>query len=342
MQKILIRFFLWCLSWVYMLAVFVRKLSYKTRLKKTYQLPGITISVGNIAVGGTGKSPIVIELARYLIEQGHRPAVLTRGYKSGIKPEEFAILRNGSIQNSNFGIRNIYADEAMMQSKELFDVPIIIGRRRYQAAMWYLDICKEKPTHWILDDGFQHLQVQRSVDIVLLDAVEPLSDEKLLPLGHLRESKKALCRADVIIFTRCKKSFPSDVMMAEVKNISQAPLFFVPFEYGELSLISLDQYDVLKQNPRAEIAVLVGVAKPDEVIDYLVAIGKNIRHVIKVSDHQRFPLLAVKERIAGCSAVVTTAKDYWREPEIFHKINIPTYILPLSLKTAKLCFSSIL
>ena len=147
----------------------MRNLLYDRAFLKARRLPAKVISVGNIMVGGTGKSPMVIALARYYQSRGERVAILTRGYRSRLKSRDYIVLKNGAFQMGSTYIEESGADEALMQSFLLVDVPVIVGARRFAAAVEFLRNTpnSQHPTIYILDDGFQHRKIARDLDIAI-------------------------------------------------------------------------------------------------------------------------------------------------------------------------------
>ena len=198
-QKILatpLRFLLIPLSWLYRASVQLRDILYTRGIFKARKLPCRVISVGNIVVGGTGKTPAVIAIAKNLQREGMRVAVLLRGYKRRVR-EKMTIVSDGE---------KVYAspiesgDEADMMAKHLSGVPIIVGKCRYLTGQVALE--RFKVDVLLLDDGFQHRQLARDVDILTIPATHPFGNpEKLLPAGTLREPLTALRRADLILLT---------------------------------------------------------------------------------------------------------------------------------------------
>jgi len=167
----------------YRLVISLRNMSFDLGLRKPATLPCPVISVGNLTTGGTGKTPMVIELAKRLIERGSHPAVLLRGYRAQGDPGG--------------------GDEAMMLAGELgSSVPVQPNPNRATAAD---RVIEKHPTTsvFLLDDGFQHRQVHRDLDIVLIDATRPFGFDRLLPRGLMREPEGNLSRADSVILTRC-------------------------------------------------------------------------------------------------------------------------------------------
>ena len=196
-----IRFLLIPLSWLYGLIVWIRHRLYAVGVFKARRLPCRVISVGNIAVGGTGKTPAVIAIAKRLQRENVRVAILLRGYKRASR-ELVTIVSDGERVCATL---KESGDEAYMLARHLNGIPIVVGRQRYQAGRVALE--RFDVDVLLLDDGFQHRQLARDVDILTVPAysVTPehpfRSREKLLPAGSLREPWTALRRADIILLT---------------------------------------------------------------------------------------------------------------------------------------------
>lgn len=184
------------LKHVYTAIVSLRNTCYTRGIFQTRRLPCTVISVGNIVVGGTGKTPAVIAIAKQLQADGVRVAILLRGYKRQSR-EKITIVTDGE---KRFCTAAESGDEADMMARLLPGIPIIVGRHRYAAGQ--LAITRFKSEVLLLDDGFQHRQLHRDVDIVTIDATRPFDTGQLLPAGTLREPVTALSRADIILLTR--------------------------------------------------------------------------------------------------------------------------------------------
>ncbi len=184
------------LKHVYTAIVSLRNTCYTRGIFQARRLPCTVISVGNIVVGGTGKTPAVIAIAKQLQADGLRVAVLLRGYKRQSR-EKITIVTDGE---KRFCTAAESGDEADMMARLLPGIPIIVGRHRYAAGQ--LAITRFKSEVLLLDDGFQHRQLHRDVDIVTIDATRPFDTGQLLPVGTLREPVTALRRADIILLTR--------------------------------------------------------------------------------------------------------------------------------------------
>ena len=198
-QRILatpLRFLLIPLSWLYRASVQLRNILYTYGVFKARRLPCRVISVGNIVVGGTGKTPAVIAIAKHFQRKGIRVAILLRGYKRRVR-EKVTIVSDGEKVSAS-AIES--GDEAYMMARHLSGVPILVGKCRYLAGQVALE--RFEVDVLLLDDGFQHRQLARDVDILTIPATHPFGiSEKLLPAGTLREPPSALRRADLILLT---------------------------------------------------------------------------------------------------------------------------------------------
>ncbi|MES2744304.1 MAG: tetraacyldisaccharide 4'-kinase [Bdellovibrionota bacterium] len=321
-----LRILLWPLSYLYQGVVRIRRNWYERGFFSSFPLSGTVISIGNIEAGGTGKSPLTLELCRILKEQGAKPVILTRGYKSGLSSDESSVLLDQKVILQPQNTVNFVADEARMQAALLKDVPIILGRDRYSAAKRYLENFPN-PTHWILDDGFQHQRIKRDIDIVLLDAKRPLDNGHCLPAGLLRESQHALKKADWVIFTRSETGYP-DQEIKEYLNGFRVPWSSVAFLSGSPAPIRSD-LPAWQSIPSWTLAL--GVAKPDRVESGIRHLGLNVAHRITVADHEIFDKKSLAECLKSSDALLTTEKDYWREKQYFDLLDKPVYLIPLSI-----------
>jgi tetraacyldisaccharide 4'-kinase len=162
--------------------------------KKIFKVP--VISVGNLSFGGTGKTPTIVWLADWLIERGLTPVVLTRGYKGQLEHSSGLLKSGQKFRLNPFD----YGDEPLMISNKMKKGAVIVGKKRASNLIKYFS--DVQPDVVLLDDGFQHLQIFRSYNIVLFDATMSLNLYKVAPLGYLREGMTALKDADAIIISR--------------------------------------------------------------------------------------------------------------------------------------------
>src|ERR1700722_20183330 len=207
---------LWPLSLVYGAIARIRALGYRKKILRQRRLDGVVISIGNLTVGGTGKTPMVLWIAERLLAEGKSVAILTRGYRGknvGAAPSNLETSAGSEIPSTS--------DEVQLLRSRLGDRVLFgVGPDRYKngaalagrGAKWF-----------ILDDGFQHLQLARDVNIVLIDASKPFGGGHLLPAGRLREPRSALQRADLIVITRSSRA---PAIESVVHHYSNAPIFY--------------------------------------------------------------------------------------------------------------------
>ncbi|MBW1824898.1 MAG: tetraacyldisaccharide 4'-kinase, partial [Deltaproteobacteria bacterium] len=203
---------LYLIALFYRLLIQLRHTSYKTGVLKSYSLPCLVISVGNVTMGGTGKTPMVIYLAQVFKEKGMKTAVLSRGYK-GKSPEKVAMVSNG--ERILLNARDA-GDEPFLLSKALPGIPVIIGRDRVLSGQYALE--HFSPETILLDDGFQHLKLKRDVDILLIDLQYGFGNGHLLPRGILREPLNNLNRAHLFLLTKRTDSHDDKAIVEKIKS----------------------------------------------------------------------------------------------------------------------------
>ena len=250
------------------------------------RLSGIVVSIGNLSVGGTGKTPMVIWLAEKLAATGKRLGILTRGYKGGRRESDEVALMRARLGN---------------------DIPIGVGADRYSRG---LELARSGVEWFILDDGFQHLRLARDADIVLVDGTVPLESGLLLPAGSLRERPAALGRADVLVVTRTRRA---PEIEAEVRKNSQAPIFYAwPRLVG---CCRLDAGETATQQPvTGPVYAFCGLGNPGAFFTDLerwrfTLAGRAVfpdHHAYSRADVERLEARAQRARAA---ALVTTEKD---------------------------------
>lgn len=292
---------------------------------RSKQLPGRVISIGNVVVGGTGKSPITIAFAKRILERGGRPVILARGYGSGLKAHESMVLRGGQIIWQSHRRSMHPSDEGLMQSMALPEVFCVLGPNRYDAANAFLRRLPkdEYPTHWLLDDGFQHRQIARNADVVLVDAQNPLGSGRLLPSGNLREPPEALSRADLIIATRAMGHGDTNKVEEQLRPYYSGPVLAVEFE------TTLPEYDPAIHAPSLVVA---GIAKPERFLQKIRDLGVLVGDCLWFADHQKICTRRLQRALASCRSIITTSKDYWRDPEVFAQCNKSVLIADLKAK----------
>lgn len=271
------------LSRLYRLVTDIRNRLYDTGILPSRRAHVPVVSIGNIEVGGTGKTPFTVALARELAGRGFRPAIVTRGYKGRMK---------GVVHVSPDHDFKDVGDEALFMAKTS-GVPVIKSPDRFEGAEY-----AQRELHAdlvLLDDGFQHRRCRRNLDIVLVSG--DVSREELLPSGRLRESAESLKRADIIVRT---KGSAGGGITAELVPSS---LLDASGRMHGLSL--LDGKRVL---------AVCGIARPDHFNETLQRLGARV-DAFSFRDHHRYTLREIgkiRARAKGCDLIVTTEKDMVR------------------------------
>lgn len=291
-------------SLVYEVAVRGYHALYDRGLQKPVRLPVPVISVGNLVVGGTGKTPVVLALTEYLRDQGLRPAVLTRGYGGTRK----GLLRDGCwASGETAGLEA--GDEPWLLSRRLSGVTIGVDPDRSRAASEIL--AHEQIGVFVLDDGFQHRRLARDLNVLLLDARSPFGNGRLLPAGPLREPPQATNRADILLVTGLTDT-------GRVPDGSQrAILRIAPHRPMLRTYLVLDAFESLRGEPRPRpegpVFLAAGIARPERFRTFLNAHGLQTAGVRWFADHHAFTraeIDAVEREAARLgAALVTTAKD---------------------------------
>jgi tetraacyldisaccharide 4'-kinase len=332
------RAILWLPAKLYELAVRLRIAAYETNYLTAKKIGAFVISVGNITLGGTGKTPIVNYIARYLAREDRSVAILTRGYgrqstgRRILNDSRKPTQHNSSEPYSEFG------DEPVMLARALPEIPIIIDKHRYEAGVWAkqtLDV-----DILILDDGYQHLAVARDLNILLLDATDPFGQFEMVPFGRLREPLYALNRADVVIITRANRPFDQAQTLSIIKHICGDKVPVLYFYSAIVTLCHFSTKDVYDANQFVgwNVMVMCGIGNPQAFSEDVMQIGLNIVAEQFFADHHAFTqedLDKVIEtaRLAGADAIITTEKDAIRLENLRYAEDMPIYVAQLELQS---------
>jgi tetraacyldisaccharide 4'-kinase len=307
-------------AWVFRVGVSCRSAAYRRGWLKTRHLHRPVVSVGNLTAGGTGKTPFVAYLAGRLLSRERKPAILTRGYRRESRAEILVIepARGRAPDPRAVG------DEPAMLARQLPDVPIVVSGDRYRAGL----AAEERfqvDTH-ILDDGFQHLRLARTLDIVLLDAMENY-DAGLLPAGRLREPLSELARAQVVVLARtlensgrpvngdAQRRAPADRIEAMARRWApEARVFRAQTELAGLRTVLEGVRKDAADFVNLPSFAFCGVGNPQAFFQDLRRWGFHLVGQKIFSDHHRYAPkeLAGLEETAhalGAQAILTTEKD---------------------------------
>lgn len=293
------------LSGVYGRATALRRAWYGRHPDRTRRLERPVISVGNLVVGGSGKTPLVATLARLLAAAGERPAVLSRGYGRLDVADGVVVVSDGDrvlVPPAQSG------DEPAMLARTLPGVPVLVSRERYLAGR--LAERRFGCTLHLLDDGFQHLQLARDADLLVVSAVD--LSERLLPAGRLREPLLAARAADALLVPGTDEDVD-----AVMRGTGVETAFRVTVRHHDPRLITSDPQrigDDLCRPPARPVVAVAGIARPERFFAALRALGWTIGRELVFRDHHWFTArdIARIEQAAfsaGANLIVTTEKD---------------------------------
>lgn len=281
------------------------------------------ISVGNLAVGGRGKTPVVAALARLLHGWGERPAILSRGYRRARPTDDIVVVRDAEHLRAGLAESG---DEPYMLARELPGCCVLVHTRRYLAGS-YAESQLECTVH-LLDDGFQHVQLARDVNLVLLTLDDVVRGE-VLPAGRLREPLSALAHADAIIAVDTTAS----QMTLALGRHGERPVFEAHRHLGPPRPLSgVTDFTRLVGEP---VLLLTAIAAPERVLHDMTTAGWQVVHHVAYRDHHPFTaadVRAVEAAVAthGARAVVTTAKDAVKL-ERWLPLTVPVAVVPVEV-----------
>ncbi len=318
---------------------------YRTGLFRHHTLGCQVISVGNLTVGGTGKTPIVETFARALQKQGRRVAILSRGYKSAAPPFWFRLkdrLQGGGLLPPRVvsdGQRLLLdstqsGDEPFMLASNLSNVAVVVDKNRVKAgrhAIRHLG-CDTL----ILDDGFQYLALKHRLDIVLVDRTNPFGNRHVLPRGILREPVRNIRRASYIFITKATGDGSTDLKQqlralnptAEIIECRHCARYLQDVFSGERKPLTMLQ--------GLPIAAISGIAAPKGFENELIRLGAKVLYHKRYADHHRYEQQEIIDLInkslqRGAQAIVTTEKDAVRFPNIERR-DLPMYFLRVEIE----------
>jgi tetraacyldisaccharide 4'-kinase len=303
------------LSALYAAIVRRRRERYAAKPELRQRLRAPVISVGNIAVGGRGKTPIVATIARMLLDMGERPAILSRGYGRARNQPGVVVVRDAAEIRASL---ESAGDEPLMLARQLPGVCVLTCPDRYRAGT--LAEQQLGATVHILDDGFQHLQLDRDIDLVIVGR-EDVAHPVTLPGGRLREPLDTLVAADAVLVEE-------GVMIESVG-------------------LDLPTYTICRETPADRgattatadgrpILAVAGIASPDRFFRDLQEAGWSVADTMAYRDHYRFTRgdvdrMVTNARRTGAAMIVTTEKDYVRlQP--FEPLPVPIVFVPISLR----------
>ena len=323
------RILLFPFALIYGFLVFIRNWFYDKNILKAASFGLPIICVGNISIGGTGKSPMVEYIVLHLKNQ-FKVATLSRGYKRKTKGYALASEKTTAID---------IGDEPMQFHKKFPEVPIAVGEERIVAIPQLLHDVPETEVI-ILDDAFQHRAIKAGLNIVLTDSGNLFTRDFFLPTGDLRDGKSSFKRADIIIVTKCKKDLDLEEKRELIEEINLLPhqkIFFTTILYGTSYHITKNSFSYIDEN--TEVLLITGIANPRPLKKYLEDRIQTY-HMMHYGDHHIFSIddwRDIKNRFDAIQSerkiILTTEKDAMRLQKFEQEIDgMPFYVIPIEHK----------
>jgi len=335
-QKIKIRWYLFPFAFLYGLVVSIRNRMFDSKIFSSYEFNIPVITVGNISIGGTGKTPHVEYLVKILKDE-YGVCTLSRGYKR--KTNKFKIAEKNST------VKDI-GDEPKQIKQKFPEICVVVDKDRRNAINKILNDEQNNINVVILDDAYQHRKVKPGLSVLLIDYNRPITKDYLLPVGSLRERSWRKNRAHLILVTKTPKDLkPIDrrIMETELNIFPYQSLFFTTFKYGKMIPVFKNDniIDIPVIDNNTTILLITGIAMPAMLVDYLKAITEKIEH-LKFADHHYYKqkdinsIIDIYDKIGSQDKImITTEKDAMRiqDCSFIDKLkNLPLFYIPIEVE----------
>ncbi len=340
-----LRGFLYLLSLIYERLVQVRLFLYRKRIFRERALGCLVISIGNLTVGGTGKTPIVEKFARALQKGGRHVAILSRGYKSVPRPSKrgwLAKLRGDNpapprvvSDGKSLLLDSLTAgDEPYMLAHNLKNVVVLVDKDRVKSGLFAIENMNADTL--LLDDGLQYLHLKHRLDIVLVDRQAPFGNEFLLPRGTLREPPRNLRRASYIFITKSTGESNEGLIKRVRRYNRTAEIIECAHKALHLQNVITGKIAPLEKLDGTFIGSICGIAAPESFEDGLRKLGARIEIAKRYIDHHRYTETELRSFINRCirrdlEMIVTTEKDAVRFP-LLGKAEVPIFFLRVEIE----------
>jgi tetraacyldisaccharide 4'-kinase len=311
----------------YALGQQVRAGLYRQNIFETRRLDCRVISIGNLTLGGTGKTPTVMMVADTLRRQGFKPAILSRGY-GGQSRASVNVVNDGQ---QTLLSPEVVGDEPVMMAQRLKDIPVLTGRIRYETGKYAIDHLGANVL--ILDDGYQHLPLHRDLNILLCDATHPFGNGVVFPAGELREPLSALDRADMICLTRSRGDDATDRI--DGCNRKRVPVIKTGLRVQSVIEVSSGEEMEIQAIQSQPVAAFCGIAHPLDFFQTLEQVPVNLVKQDPFPDHHDYSTDELKSienqaKQLGAKCIVTTEKDAVKLKA--HAFDLPVYAVRVALE----------
>jgi tetraacyldisaccharide 4'-kinase len=344
------RFLVHGLSYVYAGLIWLRVKCYRERYFHDHHLGVPVISIGNLTVGGTGKTPVAELLARALQKEGRKVAILSRGYKSKrqkrarIWHKWLARVRGEKLPQNpprivSDGVNVLLdshtaGDEPYMLAHNLPGVPVIVDKDRVKAGLWAVDHLGADIL--LLDDGLQYLRLKHRLDMVLVDRTSPWGNGYMLPRGTLREPPAHLMRASYIFLTKCDGGDNTAITKELRRHNRVAEIIECRHKSVHLENIHTRERIPVERLYGAHVGAVSGIAVPESFENGLRKLGAKVDVTRRFADHHRFNEKDISQFLERCERrdvemIVTTEKDFVRFPKVENP-DVPIYFLRVEIE----------
>lgn len=326
----LLSFVLLPFAWLYAGVLAVRNWLYDRGWKASFAFPVPLINVGNLRVGGTGKTPHVAWIVAELLAQGQRPAILSRGYGRHTRGYRRATATDTAAT---------LGDEPLQYFQQFgAAVPVAVCEDR-RAGLRQLLHMQPAPTVIVLDDAYQHRRVRPALNILLTEQQRPFYQDQVLPAGRLRESRAGAGRADLVIVTKCMPALPATAQQAVIARLRRyvgpgVPVLFSAYAYGGPVPVG----STTSRPAGREVVLLTGIARPGPLREHLAAVGYRVTYHAAFADHHAFTAAELAAVAAQCrpgQSVFTTQKDATRllAPALAPTLaSLPVFYIPIDVQ----------
>lgn len=315
---------------LYASVIFARNRLFDLGILQRYEAGIPVVSVGNINAGGTGKTPLVDLVVKYYSDRGLKPAILSRGYKRTTKGVR--LVSDG--QRILLGSREAGDESAMLAHKNPETIVVVAEKRKEGVDFIVEHFADRLPDVLVLDDGFQHRQLDRNLDIVVINTAAPFFEERLIPAGRLREPLENLDRADLIVLSKITDTAKANIL-AKKLPVKGKSLVKTGIRPGKpVHFAGPDN------PPPARVIALAGIGQPEGFVVSLEQGGIQVVSQEFFPDHANFPFKKmrslVEQALQDALSIVTTEKDYFRllsNRSILETLSLaPCFYLPIEIE----------
>ncbi len=314
-MKLIKKILFWKLSIQFSLVTSIRNFIYNIGVIKSRQFNLPIISVGNLVLGGSGKTPTIEYLIR-LLSKNYKIAVLSRGY--GRKSKGFIIADSNSDTN-------LIGDEPMQYYRKFKNIIVSVDSNRVRGVNKLIKL-NSKPEIILLDDAYQHRRVKPGMSILLTKFNDLYSDDNIFPLGNLRESKSNANRADIIIVTKCDKNISKDQKRHIIQKLNigdNQKIYFSSIKYSKM-LYDKESSKLLSEFKNIKFTLVTGIANSSHMVNYLKDNDFNFNH-LSFKDHHNYSDSDISN-INNNEIVITTEKDYVK---LYSRVTTKLFYLPI-------------